>query len=139
MDSFYIIVLSVAVGILIILLTFIGIGLRKNGGFGTSQGGAWPPIESTCPDYWMIDPSDKKSCVIPPIDQSNPDKVPRNTGSIYKNNSIDSGFSSATRGFDASNKKIDFTDPYYTACNKQSWAKKWGIYWDGYTNYNGCS
>jgi hypothetical protein len=137
MDLFYIIVLSIAVGILIILLTFIGIGLRKNGGFGASQGGAWPPIESACPDYWTVDSSDPKYCIVPPIDQST-GLVPRNTGSIYKDNSIDSGFSSATRAYDASNKKIDFTDPYYTACNKKSWAKKWGVYWDGYTNYNGC-
>jgi hypothetical protein len=139
MDYFYIIVLSVAVAILIILLTIVGIGLKKHGGFSNSNtGGAWPPIESTCPDYWTIDPSDPKYCLVPPIDRST-GSPPRNSGSIYKENSIDSGFSTATRGYDASNKKIDFTDPYYTACNKQSWAKKWGIYWDGYTNYNGCS
>ena len=126
MDVFYVIVLGIAVVALIIVLAFVGVGMRKNG-----SGGAWPPIESTCPDYWSIDPSDPNYCKIPPAGS-------RNVGSIYSGSSVSSTFA-LSKGYNDVKKGIDFTNPYYTTCNKQIWAKKWGIYWDGYTNYNGCN
>ena len=125
MDIFYIIVLGIAIVLLIIILAFIGVGMSKHGG-----GGPWPPVESTCPDYWSIDPSDKNYCLIPPAGS-------RNVGSIYSGGSVSSTFAQS-KGYDAINNRINLNDPYYITCNKQKWAKKWGIYWDGYTNYNGC-
>jgi hypothetical protein len=126
MDIFYIIVLGIAIVLLIITLAFIGIGMNKHG-----AAGAWPPIESTCPDYWTIDPTDSKYCKVPEYGT-------RNAGSIHSGSSVSSTFA-LSKGFDASNNRINFNDPYYITCNKQSWAKKWGIYWDGYTNYSGCN
>ena len=138
MDYFYIIVLTVAIVLLIILLTLIGIGMKRHSGAGA---GAWPPTEATCPDYWKIDPSDPKYCLIPQRDTANPNVRPRNTGTIYSTDDfskVDPQFSK-TPGYDGANNRINFNDTYYSACNKQAWAKKWGVYWDGYTNYNGCN
>jgi len=126
MDIFYIIVLGIAVVLLIIVLAFVGVGMRKHG-----YGGAWPPIESTCPDYWQVDPSDSNYCLIPPAGS-------RNVGTIFSGNSISATFAQSP-GYDPLNKRINFNHPELTlACQKKLWAKKWGIYWDGYTNYNGC-
>jgi len=136
MELFYIVVLSIAVMLLIIILAFIGVGMRRHGG-----GRAWPPVEATCPDYWKIDPTDQNYCLIPQPDPANPNTPPRNTGSMFQSpnfNTIDPGFNSnSVYGYDAANNRINFTDPHYFACSIQNWAKKWGIYWDGYSNYNG--
>lgn len=127
MDLFYIIVLTVAIIILIIILAFIGIGMKYHG----SARGSWPPVESTCPDYWNIDSSNPNNCLIPPSGS-------KNTGSIYNTDGTLNQTVNLIKGYDSANNKINFNDPYYTACNKQLWSKNWGVYWDGYTNYNGC-
>jgi hypothetical protein len=133
MDYFYIIVSAVAVIALIVLLTIVGIGLRKR---SKSKDNAWPPYETTCPDYWKVDKSDTKYCVIPDAISNY-----RNAGTIYKDdgglNVVDRSFNEV-RGYDSNGLRINFADPYYTACNKQNWAKRWNVYWDGYTNYNSC-
>jgi hypothetical protein len=135
MDYFYIIVLSVAVVILILLLTFLGISLSKQNSSGV--GGAWPPVENTCPDYWKLDPSDSRYCVIPKKDPLNPGSAPRNTGSMYNSKgNIDPNFVKSS-GYDNNAMRINFNDQYYTVCNKKTWAKTWGILWDGYSNYSG--
>ena len=128
MDIFYIIVLGVAVSLLIIVLAIIGVGMtRKNG-----KGDAWPPIESTCPDYWKIDPS-TGNCVLPTKDS-------RNTGALYKKDGTMAKGVTTTKGYDTTtpSPSIDFTKPYWIACNKQTWAKTFDVYWDGYSNFNGC-
>jgi hypothetical protein len=74
MDIFYIIVLGIALVLLIIILAFVGIGMRNRG-----SGEVWPPTESTCPDYWSIDKTNPDYCLIPTIGN-------RNVGTIYNNN-----------------------------------------------------
>jgi hypothetical protein len=126
MDLFYIIVSGIALLILILILTIMGIGMNRKG--GTSASAAWPPIDSSCPDYWNIDPA-TNNCIIPPAGT-------RNVGTLYTTgNTIASG----VKGINSTNTQINFNDPYYIACNKKLWAKTWGVYWDGYTNYNGCT
>jgi hypothetical protein len=135
MDYFYVIVLTIAVVILILLLTLFGISMRKQTVSG--PGSAWPPVEATCPDYWQLDKSDAKYCLIPKQDPLNPLAIPKNTGSIFSTSGgMDPNFAKVN-GYDSNGLKINFADPYYTVCNKQNWSKTWGIYWDGYTNYNG--
>jgi hypothetical protein len=134
MDLFYTIVLSVALVLLIIILAIIGIGMKKNGG----QTGPWPPIESTCPDYWQIDGGN--NCIIPKPDPRSPNMPPRNTGTMYTSpdyTTLDNSFTS-TNAYNSTSGLINFSDPFYTNCSKKTWAKKWGVYWDGYSNYNGC-
>ena len=135
MDYFYVIVASVALALLILILILLGISLKKQskGKGGTS----WPPIGATCPDYWKVDSSNPKYCMIQAIDQNNPTLLPRNTGTVYANNNLDPKFKTTTKGYDDGAVRINFSDPHYTACNTQKWAKTWGVYWDGYSNYNG--
>ena len=59
METFHIIVISVATIILLLILIFIGILLSKG-----NQNLAWPPGYGICPDYWMHDLSNNK-CIIP--------------------------------------------------------------------------
>jgi hypothetical protein len=137
MDYFYVIVSAVALTLLILLLVLLGLSLKKQskGGYGD----AWPPIESTCPDYWQVDSSNRDFCLVPPRDPNNPDPtaVPRNTGSIYEKKGISTQFKKNTKAYDDNAQRINFNDPFYSACNKQSWAKTNGVYWDGFSNYNG--
>jgi hypothetical protein len=126
MDIFYIIVLGVAVSLLIIVLAIIGVGMSRKSGKSTP----WPPVESTCPDYWKIDPTTRK-CILPK-------KGTRNAGGLYNNNGTVVNEVTLISGYDLSGPSIDFTTPYWIACNKQNWAKTYNVYWDGYSNYNGC-
>jgi hypothetical protein len=133
MDYFYIIVLTIAVVVLILLLTFLGISLSKNNTSGPN--GAWPPVENTCPDYWKVDPSNPKVCMVPARDPLNPGNGVRNAGSIYTSTgTVDPNFIKSA-GY--TTNKINFNDSYYSVCNKKTWAKTWGIQWDGYSNYSG--
>jgi len=130
MDYFYVIVLSVAIALLILILTFIGIAFKRSSASGTT----WPPVAGTCPDYWQVDPNDKNYCLIPQWSSTNP---PRNVGSIYSmNGSLNPSFNPP--GYDSNGNRINFNDSTYTNCNKNLFSTSWGIYWDGYTNITGC-
>lgn len=125
MDSFQMIVLAIAVVVLIIILTAIGLGIRN-----LKNKVVYPPIANQCPDYWEV-ADDKISCSIP--GQSG-----KNKGSLATTASINS-----VPGYDSANNKIDFTVPDWNInksaiCNKQEWANKYGIVWDGISNYNSC-
>ena len=128
MDSFQMTVLAIAAFVLIIILTAIGIALRK-----MKKKVAYPPVANQCPDYWNI-ASDGQSCAIP-INGN------KNTGNIYINNVLT--FTENVPGYDSVNSTINFNDPGWVAnnsstCNKQLWANQYQIIWDGISNYNSC-
>jgi hypothetical protein len=92
-----------------------------------------------CPDYWKVS-DDKISCTIPL-------KNTINTGSIFDNDSIPFsdtvGNTNYVPGYNSTNATINFNDPGWvmnknSTCNKQLWAKKYKIIWDGISNYNSC-
>ena len=58
METFYLIVLSVAIILLIIILAYIGIY-----GMNEKSKSAFPPVKYDCPDYWQKNENGK--CVIP--------------------------------------------------------------------------
>jgi hypothetical protein len=129
MDSFQIIVLSIATVILILILTAIGLGLRN-----LKNKVVYPPIANQCPDYWQV-ASDNVSCSIPVNGKTN-------TGIIYNDNGSVK-FTTPVPGYDATKNTINFTDPGWVAnnsstCNKQLWANQYKIVWDGISNYNSC-
>jgi hypothetical protein len=132
METFYIIVLSVATSLLILILTYFGIIIRNK----TKGTAAYPPQPpSTCPDYWQI-ADDGKSCTIPA-------EGAKNAGTTTKTEfSSTKGSPTYTPGF--TSKMIDFKDDGWTAggksgiCTKRTWANTYGVAWDGVTNYNGC-
>jgi hypothetical protein len=138
MDSFQLTVLGIAVIVLIVILTFIGIALAKN-----DKSVVFPPVANTCPDYWTVS-SDGTKCTVPLSSATN-------AGNIYVNGSLSSAFTTTlltsnapygTPGY--ASGAISFSDAGWTAngkstiCQQKSWANNYGIQWDGVSNYNTC-
>jgi len=127
MESFYIIVLIIAIVCLIIILTVFGILLKRN-----NTNTQFPPSYSLCPDYWTIDGS---NCVIP-----------------KGTNAVNTGYPTPVTDFTTTNGyvsvndngEINFNDPSWSSnglsatCNQKKWANANGILWSGISNYNGC-
>ena len=136
MDLFYIIVLSVATILLILLLTYIGILMRN--AKTSSNGDIFPPVANSCPDYWGASPSDPSSCNIP----RNVAGV-KNIGSIYDINGLTLNDTN-TIGYDRGKNLINFNDTRWSSggktavCGQKEWANKYNIMWDGVSNYNSC-
>ena len=141
MNSFQITVLGVAVALLVIILTVVGVVLASN-----KKNMTFPPSSLPCPNYWQMN-SDGK-CVIPvaPKMPDNPDPgykdyyTPANTGT----GDFTTYNSKPLPGYDAASGTVNFansgwgTSASSATCAKRDWAKKAGILWDGVTNYNGC-
>lgn len=149
MELFYIVVVSIAIVFLIIILTLVGIAMKYQ-----DKATIFPPNANDCPDFWTI-ASDGKSCAIPSSGK-------RNIGSIYDENNViqikhDTSnaagnvkysfpeFTPATNGTKtAAPSRINFKDDTWNTqgltniCAKKKWATKWGITWDGVSNYNSC-
>ena len=134
METFHLVVLSVATVLLIVVLIFIGVLMNKG-----DRDLAYPPSYGTCPDYWTLS-KDGTKCIIPSF------KNDLNVGTMYDKHTeqltqyvIDSpGFS-----HDVSNNMvtnyIDFNDDKWTGiCSKKDWATMLGVVWDGVSNYNEC-
>lgn len=145
MEAFYLIVLSIAAILLILILTYIGIVMSNN----KNKKGSFPPQSGSCPDYWSISTVDASSCIIPV-------KADRNAGT----KTVDASGRTMTSIYDASGKlllnvtntsglntsanSINFGDAKWTTsgvsalCAQKNWANTFGIVWDGVTNYNSC-
>jgi hypothetical protein len=108
MDQFYTIVLAVAVIILIITLTYIGIKMKSS---KASQ--PFPPVANTCPDYWTTTDASGNTC-IPQHGVNNPTNI-TSIPSIKNTESTICGKNGL--------KQI---------VNSNS------IVWDGVSNYNSC-
>lgn len=146
-DSFYLIVLSIAIIILIITLGFMGWMLSHQ-----KDQIKFPGITNTCPDFWAIDANG--SCVRPAATHFNhgdnsksgavqDDAVTNNILKSYKPPGaskwanvpgIDSAvsptkFNSMDGAWGSSNDGI---------CNKRKWAMDNGVRWDTVTNVNFC-
>jgi hypothetical protein len=133
-DSFYLIILSVAVFILILALGFSGWMLSKQ-----NDQIDFPNITATCPDFWTID--ETKNCVQPTVGNFNYGKDA---------NIITSGYvklgTSGTPGpvpgkktdtsFDS--KDAEWGSGKDGVCNKRKWATDKNIQWDTVTNVNYC-
>jgi len=121
--SFYTIVVIIAIIILIIALTTVGLLLGR---LNTSK--TFPPSASDCPDYWV---NINGSCTIPSgtAQVNAPTTVPTNTD---------------TYGLSLSSDSIKFTDAGWKnqgiseLCAKKKWANKYNVLWSGVSNYNSC-
>ena len=128
METFYLVVLSVAIILLIIILAYIGVY-----GMNEKSKSAFPPVKYDCPDYWQTNGDGE--CVIPtsgpnmgafnniadliPTIQNIPGIDPINTDTI--------NFEHA--GWSASGS---------SRCAQKKWANDNGIVWDTVSNYNQC-
>jgi hypothetical protein len=120
--TFYFIVSTIALVILIITLVAIGIAFNK-----PNNAEVFPTVPSRCPDYWTYDGSGSV-CTVP------------ESGSLNAPSSVLD--SETTFGY--SSGKVDFSNERWsqggtsTTCKLKSWANKYNVKWDGITNYNNC-
>ena len=113
MESYHIIVLVVASVSLILVLTIVGILIKKDKG---SQ--KFPTSHKDVPDGWTKAASPSSGTVIKYIlTHTGTDNNPKGAGS--------------QEFIGAVWKDIDI-------CKKKEWADKNLVYWDGITTYNGC-
>ena len=128
METFYLIVLSVAIILLIIILAYIGVY-----GMNEKSKSAFPPVKYDCPDYWQKNGDGE--CVIP---TSGP-----NMGTLDPNFIGDAPNKSEIIGINSNEDAINFEDPTWSAsgssrCAQKKWANDNGIVWDTVSNYNQC-
>jgi hypothetical protein len=119
-DSFYTMVLTIAIIILILVLAFLGWTMSKQ-----KDTDNFPKLQTTCPDFWEVTPDGK--CKQPGSEQVN-------YGSADANKNVPGGFSEG---------KFDFANSGWSAggnavCAKKKWANSHGINWDTVTNANYC-
>jgi hypothetical protein len=152
-DSFYLIALSVATGILIIALGFMGWMLSRQ-----NEQVNFPGITTTCPDFWAIsedglkceqpaansfnrgtvkpDIKDKDGTTITSIfdaykKKGTPDliTIPGKSASTVTGQHTANSFDSKDAGWGSGNDAI---------CNNRKWASDNNINWDTVTNVNFC-
>ena len=139
MEQFYVIVITIAIVLLILALTYIGVFLI---GDDTTQV-TFPPHSNQCPDYWEV--NGEGHCIIPtnginlgtagsPVDFVIKKDDPNST-TIPPGQIPDDTY--PFQPTDTTNpENIDFQDK--TICEKKQWSNDFGVVWDGVTNYNKC-
>ena len=125
MEFFHFAVLAIASVIFIVALTTIGLIMQKG-----SKAGTFPPMASNCPDGWtelssVADDTITYTCTAPdtttkPVDVTGVTDI-----------TIGAWTAAAT-------KTITYSDKTTSICDKQKWADKNSIVWDGVSNYNSC-
>lgn len=133
-DSFYLIILSVAVFILILALGFSGWMLSKQ-----NDQIDFPNITTTCPDFWTIDATG--NCVQPTSSNFNYGSATiLTTGYIELGTTNTAGpvpgkVSGATS---FNSKDAAWGSGKEAVCDKRKWATDNKIKWDTVTNVNFC-
>ena len=123
MDSFYIIVACVAIVLLILVLTVIGLMMKNQ-----NRIDVYPPHQSKCPDYWSIDSDGLCIANISPIVNGlSSYNINDNTKRILKNATVTN--SGGTYRFDFTKNSV---------CDNKAWANNYNIQWDGYSNAVTC-
>jgi hypothetical protein len=139
MDYFYIIVLSVAIVLLIIILTYIGIAMTY---YKSNSAKIYPPVANTCPDYWNIS-SDGSGCIIP-YDSTSKNYSSKLLNELSSGVVPNNAFTINWNNIDMSMIRLDdlsmgsYGGAIIKNCGKQNWANYYGIEWDGVSNYNNC-
>jgi hypothetical protein len=134
-DSFYLIVLSVATIILILVLGFMGWMLSHQ-----KDEIKFPQVTISCPDFWDL--SANNECIQPASGKFNRGA----DDSLTKYRALGSATNADVPGVVSSNgNKIGFesSDAGWgtgssATCNKRKWANDNGILWDSVTNVNFC-
>jgi len=167
MEDFYFYSSVIALVVLLVILTMIGIIISKG-----NKSKTYPPVQNECPDYWeqgakgtLIDGKTPGSTVVtdyckyPGSDKTNSGNKPFSSGlkdttagpnSANWNpivNSIGGVTVKNSSGVDEFYIQLQNNDAKWTTmypklsvrCAKRKWANDNGIVWDGVTNYNGCA
>jgi hypothetical protein len=142
MDLFYVIVVGVAIFLLIIMLTYIGMQM---GSSAAASDTGFPPVKQTCPDKWtsILGSNNQVLCNIPSYAANSM----KNAGNLYAaDGTISPTIMAATPGLQTANNSstIDFNHAAWSAygltpdCKQKEWANSYNIVWDGISNYNKC-
>lgn len=132
METFYLIVVSIALITLIIFLTLVGLLMRS-----IDSESVYPPTMNICPDYWTVGPDN--SCIKPKQKSFNDNSITLNTG---KRNTLLSN--PEIPPYSINNNSFSTKNPLWTKngetieCAQKSWANSNDILWDGISNYNMC-
>jgi hypothetical protein len=127
MDIFYVIVPSIAIILLILMLTYIGIKMTHNKVATASN--AYPPQKSSCPDYWQVNQTNGY-CMVPGNGKKNKGTLTNYAG---------------VKGYDGATNSVNFTNAAWATsggsitCGIKSWCDTNNIAWDGVSNYNACN
>lgn len=122
MESFHIIVLTIATIVLIISLATIGTLMQKG-----SRAGPFPPIALKCPDGWVENYNSEDDSYTCKTTASNlPKSLISDVGDVIIISNT------------ANERSISYIDKATTICQKHKWAQKNNIVWDGVSNYNSC-
>ena len=151
METFYYVVLTIAVVFLILILIFVGIMMQ-----GQNKGQSFPPVANVCPDFWTI-ANDKTSCIVPGTAASYSTTInstAKNVGTIGTALSKYATDASLTTAYASGTVPYKFvtgegitikpTDAYWSkngktaTCGQKQWATQTGIQWGGVSNYNSC-
>ena len=108
------IVLTIAIVLLCISLTVLGVFLSKS-----MFEDSYPPITSDCPDYWDVS------------NNLNGDIICNNVSTINKGRG-----DSLCNNYPVDEFEAGGSGKYDVICEKYKWAKKCNITWDGITNNN---
>ena len=84
MESFYLIVISIALLALIGILTYVGILMT----YYRDKDTTYPPVAATCPDFWMVSDENPTHCKLPTVPTDNSIGI-KNVGSIYSGNTLE--------------------------------------------------
>ena len=143
MPSFYLIAVVITVIVLILCLTGVGIMMKYQ-----NAGISFPPSSQPCPDGWTVDASGYCGTVVSP-ETLNTGRLYAVTGDDISLNSPYNSYTIVSRtsgtSYVSSAKLLDtdlsinFNLPgkVWTTCQQKNWANKYGISWDGISNYNG--
>lgn len=129
MEQFYVIVITIAIVLLILALTYIGVFLI---GDDTTKV-TFPPHSNQCPDYWEV--NGDGSCEI----QKNGINLGTKSDDSERTYADKDEFGSVDDSYpqpDVTNTSIPFENR--TICEKKRWANTFDVVWDGVTNYNKC-
>jgi hypothetical protein len=139
--SFYLIAIIVVVIFLIICLTGVGILMKYQ-----NAGQAFPPAAQPCPDGWKVGIDGSCGQKIGSNTSLNTGRLyavtgtDLNTNSPYSNSYVyPTTYVDTTRTLNDLDISINFTrrDATWTTCQQKTWANRYGIEWDGVSNYNG--
>ena len=127
MEQFYIITIIVAVVLLILILTYIGVYVM-----GGSDKTPYPPESLQCPDYWEKSGAD---CIIPGANTTN---AGTRGGSGVLENTPSGAAYIANNVLKTDDASWQTSDGLSAKCAKKLWANNNNVVWDGISNYNSC-
>jgi len=125
MPSYYTIVIIIAIVLLVVALTMVGLTLNKK-----NNKNPFPNYQNSCPDYWTIE---NGHCIpngginVPTVNQYTATKL-GHAGVVLDDQTNPTKIVS-----------LDLSGNNWTSiCDKHAWANANGILWDGIANNNTC-